>query len=252
MSVLRSLAAMCGFGSSELRVFRLKKDFRRIRRFLSERNPSYRFDWEVYTELLEGVLHAGVKWLDAGSGKNLWIDEYRDVGLGVGVDRVVHGKLRGNERFCVGDLYELPFRSGAFDLVTCRAVVEHLSDPLCAFAEFHRVLKREGVLLVQTTNRFAPLVLLANVLPWSWKRALIKALSGVCEEDIFPTHHRLNSPRAFKRGIPGFVTTRTILSENLFTFSRPVFYLHYLLYLFGRGFQVDKCYSTITGVLRKL
>lgn len=219
---------------------------------MGKKDPSYKFDWEVYTEILEGMLHTRIRWLDAGCGRNLWIDQYRDVELGVGVDRVAHPDLRGRDCFCLGDLSALPFRGSVFDLITCRSVVEHLSNPLLAFAEFGRVLKEGGTSLIQTTNRLAPLVFLANLLPWSWKQALIRALSGAPEQDIQPTWHRFNSPAVFRRGIPGFAPGNTVLTENLFTFSRSVFLSHHLLYILTEGSRFERYYSTITGTFRKL
>ncbi len=48
--------------------------------------------------------------------------------------------------FARGDVCELPFRSGAFDLVVCLEVLEHLPDPGRALREVRRV-SRQGCLL---------------------------------------------------------------------------------------------------------
>jgi SAM-dependent methyltransferase len=45
-----------------------------------------------------------------------------------------------------GDVYELPFRNRAFDLVVCLEVLEHLSEPGRALREVRRV-SRQGCLL---------------------------------------------------------------------------------------------------------
>lgn len=214
-------------------------------------DPRYRFDYELYTEFLEGILDPEVKWLDAGCGRNLWVDEYRVVELGLGVDRMLHPNLKGRERFVLGDLSLLPFKDGVFNLITCRSVVEHLSHPLVVFQQFHRALGRGGTLLVQTTNRLAPLVFVANLLPWSWKRTLIELLAGVPEQDIHATPHRFNSPDTFEEGIVGFLTTDVVPNENLFTLSGPLFLLHYLLYSLSRGSRFRWYYSTITATFEK-
>lgn len=46
----------------------------------------------------------------------------------------------------------LPFRSDAFDRVTCMDVVEHLFDPRPLLGEAHRVLRPGGLLVLQTPN----------------------------------------------------------------------------------------------------
>lgn len=48
--------------------------------------------------------------------------------------------------FRQGSVYELPFEAQQFDAVFSHAVLEHLSDPAAAIAEFRRVLKPGGVI----------------------------------------------------------------------------------------------------------
>jgi SAM-dependent methyltransferase len=46
-----------------------------------------------------------------------------------------------------------PFADGAFNVVLCCEILEHLQhDPLAAFTEIHRVLKSDGTLIVTTPN----------------------------------------------------------------------------------------------------
>jgi ubiquinone/menaquinone biosynthesis C-methylase UbiE len=47
----------------------------------------------------------------------------------------------------VADVYNLPFKDGAFDLVYMIAVIGEIPDPLKAMREFKRVLKPEGTLV---------------------------------------------------------------------------------------------------------
>lgn len=48
----------------------------------------------------------------------------------------------------VGDLYALPFPDGAFEVVVCTEVMEHLDDPVRGLAELARVASRALVLTV--------------------------------------------------------------------------------------------------------
>jgi SAM-dependent methyltransferase len=52
-----------------------------------------------------------------------------------------------------GDVRELPFEDGAFDLVVCFEVIEHIAEQDRAFAEFRRVLAPGGLLLASSPNR---------------------------------------------------------------------------------------------------
>ena len=49
----------------------------------------------------------------------------------------------------------LPFDDGAFDLIWCSEVIEHLEDPAFAMSELRRVTKPGGLLLLTTPNSYA-------------------------------------------------------------------------------------------------
>ncbi|HET8625874.1 MAG TPA: class I SAM-dependent methyltransferase [Thermomicrobiales bacterium] len=73
----------------------------------------------------------------------------------------------------------LPFRAGAFDIVTCLDVLEHADDLDATLAEIARVLRPGGHAVVTATNRFAfrdPHYHLRGVnwLPRPWAEALIR------------------------------------------------------------------------------
>jgi ubiquinone/menaquinone biosynthesis C-methylase UbiE len=52
----------------------------------------------------------------------------------------------GNVRFEVGSAYELPFPDASFDAAFAHTLLMHLSDPLKALQQMHRVLKPGGVI----------------------------------------------------------------------------------------------------------
>jgi SAM-dependent methyltransferase len=57
-----------------------------------------------------------------------------------------------NLTFLLGDAQILPFKEGAFDLVLCNEVLEHLPEPEKAIDEMRRVLVSDGLAIITTPN----------------------------------------------------------------------------------------------------
>ncbi len=79
-------------------------------------------------------------WLDAGVRSVTALDY---VPRHDAWDRYRHAGRR--LRFLSGDARRLPFRDGAFDIVSSEALLEHVQQPDRAIAEFHRVVKPQGL-----------------------------------------------------------------------------------------------------------
>jgi SAM-dependent methyltransferase len=58
-----------------------------------------------------------------------------------------------NLQFSCGDLRELGFRDGSFDVVCSFQVLEHFRQPAAFFSEARRVLRPDGLLILSTPNR---------------------------------------------------------------------------------------------------
>jgi SAM-dependent methyltransferase len=159
-------------------------------------------------------------------------DQVLDVGAGAGI--VPHMNFRGRAaRVCGVDLDErvrqnpfldesrvasaasIPHPNATFDLVFSDNVLEHLSDPLAAFREVHRVLKPGGRFLMKTPNRSHYVPLLARLTPLRFHRFLNR-LRGRAAADTFPTTYRANSPQQIRMlaGDAGFTVRRIELVEG--------------------------------------
>jgi ubiquinone/menaquinone biosynthesis C-methylase UbiE len=57
-----------------------------------------------------------------------------------------------NLQFHQGDAHALPFEAGRFDVVYCRYLLEHVSDPVRVLREMRRVLKPGGKAFVQEND----------------------------------------------------------------------------------------------------
>jgi SAM-dependent methyltransferase len=138
--------------------------------------------------------------LEAGCGRTSRLRSHRDrIERLVGVDLDEPGG-RTNEfvdEFVVADLCgALPFADETFDVVYSNFVVEHLERPPAAFAEWHRVLRPGGSVVVVTSNRSNPLMAGARALPQGLRTALKGRGPGAEARDVFPARYRANTPAA--------------------------------------------------------
>lgn len=93
---------------------------------------------------------AGKKALDVGCRDGFWSERLKAKGYQV-VSCDLEPHYPGALRLNAND--PLPFADNEFDLVWCSEVIEHLLDPEFTVAEFKRVLKPGGTLLMTTPNQ---------------------------------------------------------------------------------------------------
>lgn len=81
----------------------------------------------------------------------------RVIGLDLTLGMVREARRLAGERsvsnilFCLGDAEAVPFRDGAFDIVTCRYAAHHFPDPVRAFSEMARVVRPGGGVILDDT-----------------------------------------------------------------------------------------------------
>lgn len=108
-------------------------------------------------------LAAGKAILDVGCGVGYGSKILSDAGAnsvsGVDVDPgaiLAAGESYGDTAsFSVGDMLALELADDAYDLVVCFEAIEHVADPARAIAEFKRVLRDDGLLVISTPNKRA-------------------------------------------------------------------------------------------------
>lgn len=104
--------------------------------------------------------------LDIGTSGGTFLSEAQALGhTAVGLEPAMDGALVAASRglyVCGGVAEQLPFPSNTFDLVHAHHVFEHLSDPLAAVIEAHRVLKPGGLIYVEVPNQLANIMFLRD------------------------------------------------------------------------------------------
>lgn len=114
----------------------------------------HRYAWAA--GLVEGrdVLDAAC---GEGYGSHLLAARARSVtGLDIGEEAVTHAReryRRDNLRFDQGDATNLPYEDDCFDVVVSFETLEHLEAQEALLAEFRRVLRPEGCLVISSPDR---------------------------------------------------------------------------------------------------
>jgi SAM-dependent methyltransferase len=148
--------------------------------------------------VLDEALSGGAVVLDAGCGRTTRLRNFRDrIGRLVGVDLDEAAGLENPylDEFVPADLGDrLPFDDGSFDLVYANFVVEHLAEPERTFAEWRRVLRAGGTLVIVTSNRANPVMALGDRLPQRLRLFVKRRGAGAEERNVYPTSYLANTP----------------------------------------------------------
>ena len=91
--------------------------------------------------------------LVVGCGDGTEVKWLKDRGYNVrGITRnqseVVNAKKRYSVDITAGDMHELPFEEEKFDCIVAKDVFEHAIAPTIVMREFHRTLKKDGLLIM--------------------------------------------------------------------------------------------------------
>ena len=186
---------------------RLRAVFQRFYFFCQKRVTPGLIDSQYrYVDKLSSVVARDTVWLDVGCGHRLvpaWtrFDESQLCSRAkfiVGMDRDEASLKRHKNLHArvIADVDALPFRSGAFTLVTANMVVEHLSQPRQSLAEVAQILRPGGLFVFHTVNLRHYNAWISSLLPQWLKLRLVKFFENRKAEDVYPTHYRLNTRKA--------------------------------------------------------
>ncbi|MBN2064022.1 MAG: class I SAM-dependent methyltransferase [Sedimentisphaerales bacterium] len=141
--------------------------------------------------------------LEIGAGPGNPTSEYlsqKGKVTGLDIDSAVEGN-KYCQQTCVYDGVNIPFADCSFDLAVSSYVFEHVEKPAELLAEVRRVLRPGGVLVFRTPNLWHYVSIGAKILPDSLHHKYVSVLQGGrrCQEDIYKTYHRMNTPRMCRK-----------------------------------------------------
>lgn len=127
---------------------------------------SFRRRLEFLKPRLDTHVRPGQTWLDAGCGSGVLSRELAARGADVialdgspamleqarGVGSQSGPRIRYD---LIESIENLPLPDGVADGVLCSSVLEYVESPATALAEFHRVLRPGGILMLTVPNRFS-------------------------------------------------------------------------------------------------
>lgn len=95
--------------------------------------------------------------LDVGCASGWFLNEIskkfpraRCVGLDVYKNAIDYGKRKYKDLILLNkDAHKIPYKSNTFDVVICTEVLEHVQDPKLVIKEIKRVLKKEGIGIIE-------------------------------------------------------------------------------------------------------
>lgn len=165
--------------------------------------PAYTNNWDdqMFRERIVPYLSDSVTVLDLGAGAgNVRQMNFKGLSARVcGVDldpRVLQNPYLDEGKIGTGEA--VPYPDCSFDVVFADNVLEHLCRPQKVFDEIYRVLKRGGVFLAKTPNKFHYMPWISRSTPLSFHK-WVNRLRGRHEEDTFPTFYLVNSAGDFRR-----------------------------------------------------
>jgi ubiquinone/menaquinone biosynthesis C-methylase UbiE len=93
-------------------------------------------------------------------GGNVYLLDYSRESL-----RLVRSYMKYDEvKFILADARQCPFKDNSFDIVFHQGLLEHFSSPFCLLYENYRILKKNGLLLVDVPQTFHIYTILKQIL----------------------------------------------------------------------------------------
>lgn len=143
--------------------------------------------------------------LDAGCGRTAPVlEKYKGACRRlIGVDVVDFAPAIEGIELLKNDLGQISLQSASVDIVMCRSVMEHVTDPARVYGELYRVLKPGGHFIFLTANLWDYASIIAKLIPNRFHPSIVARTEGRAEHDVFPVAYRTNTRRAITKYAKG-------------------------------------------------
>ncbi|MCK4233397.1 methyltransferase domain-containing protein [candidate division WOR-3 bacterium] len=159
---------------------------------------AYRYHYINGINIMKEYFNGG-KLLDVGCGVGYFIKMVQNSGFdSSGIDFSSVAAEVAREKFgltvIVGELAEVGFKPDSFDIVTLWNVLEHFYDPVKEISMIYKLLKKKGILFIETPN----ILLRSIVLRFSLTKIILKLLHK--DISLIPWEHLFYwTPNTLKR-----------------------------------------------------
>jgi SAM-dependent methyltransferase len=160
---------------------------------------------DYYEALVHKLVTTETDWVDVGGGGALFPDNRplsqllseraHRITVVDPSDNIDSGSFAHERVQCLIEEYQTHNR---FDLATLRMVAEHIVHPSSVLDTLNRLLRQHGKVIIFTVNRWSPVTLLSNILPFSLHHPIKKIFWTVEEDDTFPTVYRMNTRQCLR------------------------------------------------------
>lgn len=150
------------------------------------RHPVQRYWQRKRYEIVTGFAGEYERGVDVGCGSSVILEALpRVVGVDISLPKLRFLRNHASRELVQGDVRCLPFPDEAFDLFVCSQVIEHIPQDPRIFAEFARLLRPRGTLVLGTPDY--------DTVAWNVTEWLYKRLAPGAYGDEHITHYSLKS-----------------------------------------------------------
>lgn len=225
-----------------------------------------RFDYfnpdDYYEAVVSKLVRPGTWWADIGCGRDVFpsnpalaaeLAKRSAFLFGIDPDPNIRDNPFISESF--EGLAEECRTSHRFDLITLRMVAEHITEPQRSVAKFAELTKPGGLVVVYTPNKWAPVSVVAALVPNRLHHRIKRLVWDAQERDTFPTAFKLNTRAALARhfNANGLCETYFAYLDDCRTFSgyRALSYLELCTQKALRSIGARYPENCLLGVYRK-
>lgn len=184
-------------------------------------------------------LHEGDNILEIGCGNGYYLSLLNRLGFKISLTGIDNDKMalydarrfiRDNKVVLIlGDATKLPFKPNTFNKIICSEVIEHVKDDKKVLREIHRVLKKEGLMVLSTCNINYPFFW--DPINWLLQRVFKTHIKRGFWSGIWSQHSRMYEKKEVEKLVGG-ASFKISVSETLTSWCLP--FNHYIINFVAR------------------